>query len=126
MVDSERARKYEEVEPISSLPAQFIEKWGLLQDGGMHESSSDFGKFFSAHFTVWQLLMRLRVFCCIQMNQMKYILKELGKTKRSVPSPAFQLNSFRNGGCFKMGYASQSLWFGEVLFSRFMVWQLPM
>jgi hypothetical protein len=119
-VDSERARKYEEIRPIPSLLAQFIEKWGLLQ------SSSDFGKIFSAHFTVQKLPMRLRVFCCLKMNQIKYVLKELEKTKRSVPSPDFQLNSFRNGDCFKRGYALQSLWFGEVLFSRFMVWQLPM
>jgi hypothetical protein len=28
---------------------------------------------------------------------------------------------FRNGNCFNMGYASQSLWFGEILFLRFMV-----
>jgi hypothetical protein len=51
-VDSERARKGEEIEPISSLPAQFVVKWGLLQDGGMHLNSSDYGKILSAHFTV--------------------------------------------------------------------------
>ena len=37
-VDSKRARKDEEIGPIPSLPAQFVEKWRLLQDGGMHQS----------------------------------------------------------------------------------------
>jgi hypothetical protein len=74
--------------------------------GHVSKCSSNLGEIFSAHFTVWQLPMQLRVFCCIEMNQIKYILKELEKTKRLGPSPAFQLNSFRNGNCFKMGYAS--------------------
>jgi hypothetical protein len=57
--------------------------------------------------------MGLRVFCCIKMNQIKYILKELERTKRLGPSTAFQLNSFRNGDCFKIGYALRSLWSGQ-------------
>jgi hypothetical protein len=57
--------------------------------------------------------MRLRVICCIKINQIKYILKELEKTKKLVPSPTFQLNLFRNGDCFKMGYASRLLWSGR-------------
>jgi hypothetical protein len=72
---SERARKYEGIGPIPSLLAEFVEKWGLLQDGGMHLSSSDLGEILSAHFTVGQFPTRLRVFCCIKMNQMKYILE---------------------------------------------------
>jgi hypothetical protein len=79
----------------------------------MHQSSSDLGEIFSAHFTVWQLSMRLRVFCRMKMNQIRYILEELKKKKRLGPSPAFQLNSSRNGDCFKMGYATRSLWSGR-------------
>jgi hypothetical protein len=29
-VDSEKPRKDKEIGPIPSLPAQFVEKWGLL------------------------------------------------------------------------------------------------
>jgi hypothetical protein len=72
---AERARKYEGIGPIPNLLAQFVEKWGLLQDGGMHLSSSDLGEILSAHFTVGKIPTRLRVFCCIKMNQMKYILE---------------------------------------------------
>jgi hypothetical protein len=72
---SERTIKDKEIGPSPSLLAQFIEKWGLLQDGGMHLSSSDLGEILSAHFMVGQLPRRLRVFCCIKMNQMKYILE---------------------------------------------------
>jgi hypothetical protein len=80
----------------------------------MHQSSSDLGEIFSAHFTVWKLFMlHASCFCCMKINQIKYILKELEKTKRSGPSPAFQLNLFRNGDCYKMGYGSRSLWSGR-------------
>jgi hypothetical protein len=51
----ERTIKDKGIGPIPSLLAQFVEKWGLLQDGGMHQSSSDLGKILSAHFTVGQL-----------------------------------------------------------------------
>jgi hypothetical protein len=66
-VDSKKARKDKETGPIPNLPAQFVEKWGLLQDGGMHLNTSDCGEILSAHFMVQQLPMQ--VFCCIQMNQ---------------------------------------------------------
>jgi hypothetical protein len=56
-VDSKKARKDKEIGPIASLPAQFVEKWGLLQDGGMHLNSSDCGEILSVHFMVWQLQM---------------------------------------------------------------------
>jgi hypothetical protein len=49
---SERIRKDVGIGPIPSILAQFVEKWGLLQDGGMHQSSSDLGEILSAHFTV--------------------------------------------------------------------------
>jgi hypothetical protein len=103
---SEKARKDKEIGPIPSLLAQFIEKRGLLQDAGKHQSSSNLGEILSAYFTVWPLPLRLQVFCCIKMNQIKYVMKELENTKRSGPSPVFQLNSFRNGDCFKMGNES--------------------
>jgi hypothetical protein len=86
---SERTRKDKEIGPIPSLLAQFVEKWGLLQDGGMHWSSSDLGETLSVHFTVWQLSMRMRVFCSMKINQIRYILKELEKMKKSGPSSAF-------------------------------------
>jgi hypothetical protein len=56
-----RTRKDEGIRLIPSLLAQFVEKWELLQDEGMHRSSLDLGEILSAHFTVGQLPTPLRV-----------------------------------------------------------------
>jgi hypothetical protein len=47
-------------------------------------------------------------------NEPNKIYSERAITNKEIgPIPAFQFNPFRNGNCFKMGYALQSLWSGR-------------
>ena len=125
-VDSERARKCEEIGPIPSLPAQFVEKWGLLQDGGMHLNSSDCDEILSAHFTVRQLPTRLRVSCCIDEPN-KVDSERARKYDEIGPIPSLPAQFVEKWGLLQDGGMHRSSSdLGEILSAHFMVGQLPM